>query len=388
MRLLLLTLFTLNLTSCSTQQFTSEKSQLSHRSKRSLGSPVVPKIIGYYYHGSSKYGYTPDKIPTQKLTHIAYGFVEASVDGQCTVLSKTPEVQKRNLENLKAMKKLKNKNKTLKTMLSIGGHGHSDLISDAVATEAGREKFVRSCVELIKKYSFDGIDMDWESPFSKQRAEDKENLVLVLKEFRKQLPEGALLSAAISADEWSLKKRDISGMDPYLDWFGLMMYDYCEPKSEKTCHHSQYRNTEATDNGSQAVQWLVDRGIDKQKLVLGVPFYGYVWKVDSLEGDGLGQKVIPTDEVPQYDISYDEIKLKYTDAQGFTKGWDETAGEPYLINRRENIFISYDNERSLEAKAKLAKDESFGGIMIWELAGNKKDHFLLDALRRGFGISQ
>lgn len=352
-----------------------------------LAQNYEPKIIGYYYHGSAKYGYTPDKIPTHKLTHVIYAFAEASEDGKCAILSDTPQIQKRNLENLKQIKNLKGKNKRLKVMVSIGGHGHSTYISDAVASESAREKFVKSCVEFLKKYNFDGIDMDWESPVSggkagtRHRPEDKENLVHVLREFRKQLPKGSLLSAAIGADEWSFKKHDILGMAPFLDWFGLMMYDYCEPKSKRTCHHSLLKNIEYTDNGTQSIEWLINQGIPKSQMVLGVPFYGYVWKVDSLENDGYNQIVVRTDEITEWDISYSEIKNKYL-KEGFIEKWDNSAEAPYLINPQKNLFISYDNPRSLELKANHVRDNRFGGMMIWELSGDQKEESLLESINR------
>ncbi len=45
---------------------------------------------------------------------------------------------------------------------SLGGWSLSDPFPEMVADEETRMNFVNNCVELIKEYGFDGIDIDWE----------------------------------------------------------------------------------------------------------------------------------------------------------------------------------------------------------------------------------
>src|SRR5690606_27044313 len=78
------------------------------------------------------------------------------------------------------LKQLKAKNPHLLALISIGGWTWSKTFSKAAATEASREKFVRSCIDIYIKGNlpvidgrggpgaaagvFDGIDIDWEWP--------------------------------------------------------------------------------------------------------------------------------------------------------------------------------------------------------------------------------
>ncbi len=73
---------------------------------------------------------------------------------------------------------------------SIGGWTLSDNFPEMAASEEARNKFAQQCVELIKAYGFDGIDIDWEYPGYADHSgtpEDKVNYTLFLKAIREAL---------------------------------------------------------------------------------------------------------------------------------------------------------------------------------------------------------
>ena len=47
---------------------------------------------------------------------------------------------------------------------SIGGWTLSDAFVAMASSDISRKKFAEQCVDLIKDYNFDGIDLDWEYP--------------------------------------------------------------------------------------------------------------------------------------------------------------------------------------------------------------------------------
>jgi len=51
-------------------------------------------------------------------------------------------------------------------LIALGGWNDSlgDKYSRLVNSPSGRENFVRTVVGFIEKYSFDGLDLDWEYP--------------------------------------------------------------------------------------------------------------------------------------------------------------------------------------------------------------------------------
>lgn len=66
--------------------------------------------------------------------------------------------------------KLKTKNSQLKLLFSIGGETEgSQIFSSVAANKLKTKNMGESCVAYLRKYNFDGVDIDWEFP----KASDK-----------------------------------------------------------------------------------------------------------------------------------------------------------------------------------------------------------------------
>lgn len=352
-------------------------------------------VMGYYYVGSAARGYFPENIPTQYLTHIYYAFLDISASGKCQILGETDEQKALSLKALDQFKSLKQRHPHLKTLLSIGGYANSRYFSDVALTEMSRTTFARSCIQLMKDYAFDGIDIDWEKPVAgghpsnHRRPEDKDNFVALLKTFRQLLPSGALLASVGEVEKQDIANFNVKNAVEHLDWFGVMVYDLCNGSSSLTCHHAGFHSTgRQIPAGNQIVQWYLDEGVPANKIVLGVPFYGYRWKVDKIGDSPMAARTIKDTASPDKSMRYSEIIRSYQGASDFEEWWDEAGQSPMLFSRNRKIVLSYETPRSLKEKAKISRGRGYKGIMIWELSGDDEQSSLLRALAEALGTDR
>src|SRR5699024_10211835 len=96
------------------------------------------------------------------------------------------------------------------------------------------------------------------------------------------------------------------------------------------------------------------------------------------DNDGLFQEF----EEPGDNADWRDIKNEYLKDSDWEEHWDSDAEVPWLFNEETNMFLTYDNPKSIEQKAKFIKDNDLRGGMIWSIGLDDKDHSLLDALAK------
>ena len=350
--------------------------------------PAQQIIVGYYPAWKSYSGYTPQKIDVSKLTHINYAFADIGQDYK--IAMGYPDKDPANFEMFQELKKI---NPSLKVLISVGGWNWSGKFSDMAATEENRIKFADSCVEFITQYKLDGIDLDWEYPVggglesNSKRPSDKQNFTLLLKAIREKLDaqEGKdnrnyLLTIAAGASNYYINNTEVDKFHNYLDYVNLMTYDIHGPWDL----YSDF-NSPLFDGDDQSLQYKIsidssvrlwlNAGLPPNKLVVGVPFYGYKYDVLNDNNDGLYQK-----HGNGKALSYAAIEKDYLNNPEYTKNFHEECLVPWLSN--SNTFISYDDARSIALKAEYIREEELGGAMIWELSQDSKG-VLLNSLYEG-----
>lgn len=338
----------------------------------------------------------PPAIRAEKLTHINFAFARIDADGK--VGFEDPKAAAA-LESLLALKR---QNPRLKVIVSIGGW-EAEGFSDAALTTASRAAFAESAVALLRKHGVDGVDLDWEYPGQgvagiKYRTEDKRNFTLLLKTLRAQLDAASdaddrsgddrhLLTIA-SADREYFEHTEMDELQVHLDWINIMSYDFFNSLTATTGHHAGLHASELAAPGDRnadaSVRQHIAAGIPRDKLVLGVAFYGRGFAGVKPDNDGLHQPYA------RYagDYSYAKLKDELIGRQGFVRHWDRRARAPYLWNAATKTFISYDDPQSIREKADYVREQGLGGMMFWELSQDRDDELLdviATTLRRGRG---
>lgn len=305
-------------------------------------------------------------IDAQHLSCINYAFADI-VEGKV----------QRSLKKIQLINELKADFPHLKTCISVGGWS-AEGFSDAVLTESSRQLFIDSLLVYIEHYQFDGVDLDWEYPKLdgagiKARQEDSENFLLLLKELRQAFSrlevntrKTYLLTIAVGAAPELLETTATSqGHEyaAYVDYINIMTYDMRGSFTHKTGHHTNlYPYDESNPlSAATAVNQLLEAGIPKEKLVIGGAFYGRLWQgLLTSDANGLLREA---KQPGNQAIDYNQLAVILAENPE-NCFYDETAESPYYCDGQR--FISYDNQRSLAAKARYVKEVGIRGFMYWE----------------------
>lgn len=354
---------------CSPQEKTQEPTTKSYH------------VIGYVAGWKD---INPKAIPVEKLTHINYAFANVA-DGIVTNMEGRDELDSTNFLKLQELKK---RNPELKLLVSIGGWTHSKGFSDAVLTSESRKKLTASGIDFLLKYNLDGLDFDWEYPALQGdnnvvRPEDKENFVAMLKSFREALDslgsindKHYLSTIASGGFRTYLEVNNMAEAQQYLDFINIMAYDFYTAGDEKTGHHANLFPNGAKGRSAQTtVEEHIEFGVPAEKIVLGVPFYGRMWKGVNPKGNGLFQSGKFEMGLPYHQV------FALSKNSSFSRFWDEKAGAPYLFSLQDSTWITYEDPESIALKMNFVKEKGLAGAMFWEMSEDNTGT-LLEALHK------
>ncbi len=362
--------------------------------------PAGKRLVGYFTSWSIyARGYHASSIPAGLLTHVNYAYAIISNEGNCI-----PGDAKADATNMPELQALRQADPSLRLLISIGGRGTKEQFSQAASSTASRQQLARSCIQFMQQNGFDGIDVDWEFPAS----QEKSAYSALLSEFRRQMdvlppPRGGehyLLTIAAGASPYQYNNLPLQGSDSitsYLDWINLMTYDFHGPWSTQVNFNAPLHALpddpapssleRTTFNIDSAVQAYLSAGVPAEKLVLGVPFYGYGWEKVPL-GDPSRPGLFQTPGGPAPGtwseggvFDYKDLVDHYLiDGSGYTRYWNSDAAVPWLYNPGTETWISYDDPQSLAAKAAYAHTWGLGGMMVWQLSTDDDKNSLLYSL--------
>lgn len=298
------------------------------------------------------------------LTHINVAFARLCINGSIEV---------EHLDILQKMSELRAWNPSLKICVSLVPK-EADAFTVCCASEELRKVAAQSCVEMITRYGFDGVDFDWEYPCVPSNGvdatlADKHNFTLFCREVRAAVDAlgknpNPIVSIAAGADLYYTQCVELPELAKVLDYICLMTYDLKCGFHALAGHHSQlYSSTGDVFQNScdQALRLFHEAGVPKEKLLMGAAFYSRKWENIQDRNHGFLQL---SKTGGGYGPNIGELRLNYINQNGYTRYWDDEAKAPWLFNG--STFLSYDDEESIRCKCDYLKKEGYGGIFYWE----------------------
>ena len=84
--------------------------------------------------------------------------------------------------------------------------------------------------------------------------------------------------------------------------------------------------------------------------------------------------------ISQNPVPYKELEGHLKKNNGFQNFWDSTAHAPFSYNAEKGLFATFDDSLSVAQKTTYVMEKGLGGIMFWQLTGDKAKNGLLDAI--------
>ncbi|NJC72882.1 chitinase [Planosporangium thailandense] len=283
------------------------------------------------------------------------------------------------------LRRLKKMHPGLKVVWSFGGWTWSNGFGQAAANPAA---FADSCYKLVEDPRwadvFDGIDIDWEYPNACGLSCDTsgpaafKNLMAAL---RSRFGANSLVTAAITADGSNggkIDAADYAGAAQYVNWYNPMTYDYFGAWAAQgpTAPHSPLYSYPGIPTAGfyadAAIQKLISKGVPRNKLLLGIGFYGRGWTGVTQSTPG-GTATGPAPGTYEQGIEDYKVLKNRCPATG------TVAGTAYAKCGSE--WWSYDTPATIGGKMGYVKSQGLGGAFFWELSGDTANGELIAAMR-------
>ncbi len=234
-------------------------------------------------------------------------------------------------------------------------------LSQSISSKLARDKTINTLINLVKESSAAGINIDYE-PLGDIQESTRQNFTLFIKELRAQLSTTQLSISIYGSAGSKPRIWDLKALEPYTNYFVVMSYDYTMPGSSSAGPNSPLRGSgdlfehDIIKNISE-----ITKLVKSEKILLGIPFYGYQWDtVDSSKYSPVQSKGLTA--------SLERIEQMLND-KTLELVWDRNTLTPYGIASESGQIsqIYFENAASMKLKLDFVKSANLGGIAIWAL---------------------
>ena len=317
------------------------------------------EVFGYhpYWMGTSWQNYNFNVIST-----LAYFSAEATSTGDLSNLHGWPVSGLINMAHEHGTE----------VVLCVTLFNTNDLIT-LLSNPSYRTNLINNLLYQVQAGNADGVNVDFES----FPASQKENMVTFISDltsaFHTEIP-GSQVTLAMPAVDWS-NAWDYNSLANISDGLFIMGYAYHWSGSQATGPNSPLTGSGHTIT-STVFDYLSKTNYQSEKLILGCPYYGFVWPSESnIPGSattGTGQAQF-----------YSQMEGS---ALSFGKLWHQTSQTPWYNYENTEWYQGwYDDSLSLSLKYDFALENNLKGIGIWALGYDGDNTELWSLLHSKFG---
>ena len=304
------------------------------------------------------YGYVPywaddlDALRWDALTHVALFTAHAEPDGRLTETSKWGDIAGA-LDRAEPL--------DVQVHLTVANFDTAEL-RQLLGDDGARGRLIDALAAEVERTGVHGVNVDFEG----LPAERRTHMVTFTRELAARVPQVVLATPAVDwSDAW-----DYAALTDHADLF-IMGYGYHWSGSSYAGPVDPLFGGGAWSKYS--LEWSVDdyvaNGADPERIIVGLPLYGFAWRTSS-------------DAVPTTAQARGEVVF-YTDGTDLIerhgRRFDEHTRTPWVWDGSRQAWFS--DAASVRDRTEWIVDQELGGVGFWALNYDGGDDELWDGIR-------
>jgi spore germination protein len=259
---------------------------------------------------------------------------------------------------------------------------------------AAQENVIHQAVGEVQQRGIDGINVDFEygsDPGPQYRAAFTRFVANLTQEMHNQNPNSKVTVSVYAGSVKEPKIYDIGALAQNSDGIFMMAYDFANISAD------QVMPTAPLYGAKQGQYWYdVSSAVDDfltvmpaNKLILGVPWYGYNYAVYLPETKSQTLNYYSSAYSQPYATAEADVAPNRPGVVDYREGWDDLGQvgyKAYYTNSGLWRMIFLEDTRSLTAKYDFAKAKDLGGVGIWALGFEDGHSEMWSLLRSKFGV--
>jgi chitinase len=181
------------------------------------------------------------------------------------------------------------------------------------------------------------------------------------------------ISIATAGGADKLANLNLKGIDPFVDFYNVMTYDFHGGWESKTGHQAAMTGDPGGYDVVTAIDQFRDAGIALDKVVLGAPAYTRAWG-GVTAGSSVGYQQAGNASLAPG--SFEKGNYNQKDMitgilnDSFSLVWDDTSKAAFAYNPTTQIWSSIETTATIAGKAAYVETAGLGGMMFWALSND------------------
>jgi spore germination protein YaaH len=247
-----------------------------------------------------------------------------------------------------------------------------------------RDQLAKDIAAAIEKYQLDGVNVDIEgvnrsgehSGYFRSYRDEYTDFIKLLRQY---IPKNKEVSVAVAGNPngWQTGWHgfyDYKALSEHVNYLMLMSYDESWGSPQ-----SPIGPVASLSFQERSIQYAINAGVPKEKIVNGLPFYARMWKLDgpTLEGRNITGMGLSWNRVPTLIEKFNGSTHFDEKAQSPYATFTVPKGEYAIIGTTKltegNYVVWYENEKSIKSKLKLITEYGIRGTGSWALSMEPQD---------------